>query len=356
LFLLLGLCRPLFGREPAQIVISNSAYAYNGENGAWEQTRGTLTYFEDLLQPYLFVALNETLHFKAGAGLLLPFNQEQKIVEAYPYVQTKINFEHSSFEIGSLEGRHNFPPPILDPLVNLTPRIRVNNTTQVPINYETFPKGIFSHGLYEYGISYRWFEEVVEGEIYINWQLPDTTNHRERFDAGLINTYTWAGLPLYVGIHYWHNGGHENPHPIEVTENYTAAAGLRNKTFSVLYLASYYLPNRSGGAPNTFGQAVYGEYNLELGRQWVLTPSLFVSDELITKSHNYFSVEGDPFFRVPFYLGMNVHKTWPIFKGTDIKVGLVNGLFLPMATSPFSSLNVRYDQMIKVDFKYAFDV
>ncbi len=63
-----------------EFCIFNSSYLYNGENATyWEETRYTLTYLENLFQPYLKIKQDENLTFKIGAGILLPFNQEDKI-------------------------------------------------------------------------------------------------------------------------------------------------------------------------------------------------------------------------------------------------------------------------------------
>lgn len=345
---------PKAPKLPVRLRLYNSGYAYNGENDAWNATRVTLTYFENLFEPTLVVDLNAELSFKVGAGLLIPFDQEQKISRYYPVVQTKIKRDTWSFELGSLDGNHNFPAPILDPLSSLVPQIRLGGVNQIPVVGETFPSGRHSHGRYEYGLALKWFDLGFAGELYFNWQLPDTTNHRERFDIGVIHNASEAAIPWYVGVHYWHNGGHENVHPIEITENYTLGVGLKNAEYTALYLASYFIPDRSAIGTSVFGQALYFAYRLLWGG-WTIQPQLFVSDELRTAGNRFVSVEGDPFFRVPLYIGLNISKDWQIVDALNLKLSFVNG-FYQTDRSRFNPSILRFDQMVRADFVYDIDL
>lgn len=335
--------------------VSNNFYAYNGENTAWDQTRITLTYLDDLVEPFVLVRASEILSFKAGVGLLVAMNQEQKVREHYPIVQSKISFSDWSATFGSLDGGHDFPAPILDPLTTFVAQIRTNGSDQVPVHYETFPRtGEYTHGAYEYGLAVKWFHVDNRGEIYLNWHLPDTAQHRERFDAGLTHRVNVDGVPLYFGAHYWHNGGHENNHPIPVTENYTVGLGLRDDYYNFLILGSLFLPNRQANAfLNVAGSAVYADVTLRSGN-WSITPSLFASDELRNPANRYFSVEGDPFFRVPFYIGINFEKKWQWFEGSELKLAFVNGFFQRSVNEKFNPTQMRYDQLLRFTFRYLF--
>ncbi len=335
----------------------NSFLLYNKENTAWEQTSITITYFESIIQPFLQYDIEDKVRFRAGAGLVIPMNQEQRLRSAYPFLQSRIFLsKESTLELGSLTASHDFPAPILDPLTSLLPQIRLGDSTQVPINYETYPiTGKLSHGLYEYGMSYRFGGEAQSrGELYINWQLQDSTNHRERFDVGLTNREEIASLPLYFAAHYWHNGGHENSHPIEITENYTAAIGLRTDRFNALALGSLFFGDRGQPSTARAGTALYFDYKIDWGK-WFFQPALFISDELRNRSNKYISVEGDPFFRVPFYVGLNIGRRWEIWKQCALDLRFVNGMFQRFAFEKFNPFaNFRYDQMVHFNFTYVF--
>lgn len=336
-----------------QFRLKNSAFIYNAENTAyWEETRTTVTYLEDLVQPYFVFTVNSNIEFRAGAGLLVPFDQEGGIAGYFPYVQSRFKANGWELILGSLDSDHDFPEPILDPLTAQTPRVRVLSKSQIPIDYEYFPEGLDSHGQYEYGLQTRWDLFFGRGDLYINWQLADTVNHRERFDVGLIHSWEW----LYGAFHYWHNGGHENPHPVAITEDYTAAIGLKTTNFSVLYLASYFIPDREQNPQlNVFGEALYGEYRFDFfGFEIVLHG--FVSDRLIMTNHQFISIEGDPFYRVPVYLGLDIFRSWEFDKDIVLKIGFVNGIYMAYPEQTYNWDSYRYDQSIRADMEFKFDL
>ena len=66
----------------------NSFLFYNKENGAWEETTITITYFENLFQPFLQFDPNPQLRFRLGAGLVVPMNQSERVRAIYPYIQS----------------------------------------------------------------------------------------------------------------------------------------------------------------------------------------------------------------------------------------------------------------------------
>jgi hypothetical protein len=338
--------------------VNDYALFYNGENADyWEETRATLTYLENLLDFGFNIRTSTAAEFYAGIGLLFPITGEEKLLDYYPLVRMRLNFGTWAFSIGALESDHDMPSPILDPIIELTPQVRLLSLSQLPLNTnETYPDGAFSHGYYEYGAKLEWFLDNGRGEIYLNWQLPDTTNHRERFDTGVSQRYSLGSVPLYFCFHYWHNGGHENEHPVTITENYTLAAGLRNDNFSFLYLASYLLPDREAPPEqNVFGEGLYGSWTPVL-RDWRFVLELFVSDAFIAGNHQFVSVEGDPFFRVPLYFGANVFRDFVIDDHFKVEIGFVNGTFLPYTDAVYGWKNIRYDQKVRVDFNYAFDI
>ncbi len=347
----------LFAR--GELGVYNQVYAYNGESGtAWEETRTTLTYFENVFEPYLVLEPNERVRFTCGVGVVVPFQQEYPISDVFIRVQTRITLTpYMWLYLGSLEKDHQFIEPMLDPLTEFIPRIRVISLSQVPIDYEVFPKGRFSHGFYEYGAQLRWQDRWVRGEIYMNWQLADTPDHRERFDVGLIQEGIGV-LPVYGAFHYWHNGGHEHEHLVGITENYVGAVGWEfpqvGKRSGIYYLVSYFLPDRDERPElNVFGQALYTRWEFALGN-WRFIPHVFMTSSWISEKEQFISIEGDPFYRVPFYAGLNLRYEQEIAPGTVLQVGFVNGVFLPNTRDPYDWKMIRYDQLIRADLRYTF--
>lgn len=186
----------------------------------------------------------------------------------------------------------------------------------------------------------------------MNWQIQHNAKHRERFDVGL--TYALDFLhniaTPYLGVHYWHNGGHEYPF-VEgspaITENYVGAIGINSEYLSILYMASYNLVDRDNIA-GQFGHAIFLRGSIDVMTWFKIEPIVFVSGWYINKNHKFISVEGDPFYRVPFYFGLNLTKDFIFDNGIVLSLGFVNGLFL----TEENKVGIRYDQTLKFDFTY----
>lgn len=345
----------LFNTGFAQILrphfeINSSSYAYNGESGShWEETRVTLTYFESIIEPVMYFQVHPNVTFRIGSGILIPFNKEEKIASYYPVVQTAVSNRSTALILGSLINEHRFPAFMKDPLASITPRVR-GWTNAMPIQYESYPENLeFTQGKYEYGIQLIWNQFFGQGELFMDWQLPDTAAHRERFDIGLTHSFSAGFLPLYFGYLQWHNGGHEHDHAVGVTENYTASAGLKNRSYSLLYFLSAYYPDRDGNPDDMlFGQGFFAEYRFSTFG-YTLQPLFFITDEWINPEHRYFSVEGDPFYRTPFYAGINFSKIWYLSENTQIILKFRQGAYLPDTETAYDWKMIRYDQMLKID-------
>ena len=333
--------------------LRNIAYMYNNESVAdtqvWDVTQIELTYFANLFEPTLSYSLGEVAHLRFGAGLYFTFDQETRFHTVFPIFQTRFHVGSIQWIFGSLENDHRLPSPILHPLVETEPRIRAR---------EDGEGTRFSHGRYEYGAQMRVNTELLWADVYINWQLLDTTLHKERFDLGASVFFRPGGVPLYFAGHYWHNGGRENPHAVPTTENYNFAFGFRDE-FSVLYFVSWDVPNRSDDSTQTLGQALYLDYRIEfatVGDGTIsLRPLLWITDEWINSAHRYISQEGDLYFNMPLYVGFDVRGAFPIVKGLSFELGMVNGVFFPTINGNIrKTLKARFDQLVKVDFSYDF--
>jgi len=327
-----------------QFQIKNSVYAYNAENTHFNETRTTLTYFGNILQPEILILPNKKIKFTVGIGLFIPFDQEFKTAKYFPVIQTQLKFNKLLLNLGSLDSDHNFPTTVINDIAKTVDSIRIINNNRYQI----------SRGRYEYGFQLKWLEKMFFGELYMNWQLKDTINHKERFDAGLINTIDFFSVPLYFAFHYWHNGGHENPHTISITENYVGVIGLRNKTFNILYHYSLFLPDRDGNSSLNFsGQGLYFDYLFNIGIV-TIQPIGWVSDTYLNKNNKYFSAEGEPFYSRPFYLGLNIILNIPVTDNFILLLKFKNGTFQADINEKYNLKMIRYDQMIKFNFKYKF--
>lgn len=345
----------VYAEIKTDFTLFNRAFVYNAENTHWEDTQVTLTYFENFTQGVFGFYFNDFVSLHIGASVFVPFSLELPDgIRFFPIVTSKISNEYVMLTIGTLDQPHNFPATILDPLIGLTPYIRASeNNMRMNNGPEQYKYGKFTHGFYEYGLSFKWFEGGT-GEVYINWQLMHTPKHRERFDIGLTYALDFVNdiATPYIGLHYWHNGGQEYPFVAgapKLTENYVANVGLHSDALSILYLLSYDIPDRDmKPSSNQFGMGFYFRGKISVFDYFSIEPSVFVSGYYIKTSWKYVSAEADPFFRTPFYFGLNVIRDFKITE--DIVIGLlfVNGIFL----TERNEIGLRYDQSLRFDFKY----
>lgn len=359
-FILLSSFSFAYSAPEVDFNLFTSSYAYNGENTQWEETRTTLTYFENFTEASFKIKFNELIDVDLGMAVLLPFTFEfPDNVRFFPIVTSRIGNDAVQLRIGTLKGGHNLPAPIRDPLMDMTPVVRstIDNTIikDGPETYKYNDK--FTHGYYEYGASFEWFKGG-RGEIYMNWQMLHTERHRERFDVGLTYALDFVSpiFTPYIGIHYWHNGGHEFPLVVNtttgertpaITENYTGAIGINSKWLSILYLASYNIPDRDNNVTQ-FGHGLYLRGTIPVKNWFEIEPLMFVSGWYLNHDHRFISVEGDPFFRVPFYAGLNIKKEFVFDNGISLSLGFINGIFL----TETGEVGGRYDQALSFNFTY----
>lgn len=359
-FILLSSFSFAYSAPEVDFNLFTSSYAYNAENTQWEETRTTLTYFENFTEASFKIKFNELIDVDLGLAVFLPFTFEfPDNVRFFPIVTSRIGNDAVQLRIGTLKGGHNLPAPIRDPLIDMTPVVRstIDNTLikDGPETYKYNDK--FTHGYYEYGASFEWFKGG-RGEIYMNWQILHTERHRERFDVGLTYALDFVSpiFTPYIGIHYWHNGGHEFPLVVNtttgertpsITENYTGAIGMNSKWLSILYLASYNIPDRDNNVTQ-FGHGLYLRGTIPVKNWFEIEPLMFVSGWYLNHDHRFISVEGDPFFRVPFYAGLNIKKEFVFDNGISLSLGFINGIFL----TETGEVGGRYDQTLSFNFTY----
>lgn len=344
----------LNGETTVDFRLFTSSYAYNGENTRWEATRTTLTYFENFTEGDFDIKFDELFSLRVGASVFFPFTFElPEGIRIFPIVTMQVSNEYVAFRIGTITGGHNLPAPIRDPLIDMSPAVRStpDNTliAKGPEGYKYNEP--FTHGYYEYGISLEWFSEGGKGEAYMNWQIQHNARHRERFDVGIIHALDFIEIwTPYIAFHYWHNGGHEYPFVVgtpAITENYVGTLGINSYYVSILYMASFNIPDRDNNITK-FGHGLFLRGTIPVLNWFEIEPIVFISGYYIDKNHQFISVEGDPFYRVPFYFGLNIKKEFKFENGISITLALVNGLFL----TEENKVGGRYDQELKFDFTY----
>ncbi len=241
--------------------------------------------------------------------------------------------------------------------MDMTPVVRSTNTNiLIPDSTESYKYGDkMTHGYYEYGASVEWFKGG-KGEVYMNWQMLHTERHRERFDVGLIHSFDFVSdiFTPYIALHYWHNGGHEYPLPAgtpAITENYVGGIGINSKWLTILYMASYNFVDRDNEGA-VFGHGLYMRGTIPVKNWFEIEPLVFVSGWYLNHDHIFISVEGDPFFRMPFYAGINIKKGFQFDNGISLSFGFINGVFL----TEDNEVGTRFDQTISLNFIYRIPV
>ena len=75
-----------------------SSYAYNGENTLWQDTRTTLTYFENFTEGAFDIKFNDFISLRVGASVFFPFTFEfPQGIRVFPIVTTQLSNEYISF-------------------------------------------------------------------------------------------------------------------------------------------------------------------------------------------------------------------------------------------------------------------
>ena len=112
-------------------------------------------------------------------------------------------------------------------------------------------------------------------------------------------------------------------------------------------MASYNITDRDNNVTQ-FGHGIFLRGTIPVKTWFEIEPIIFVSGWYIDKKHKFISVEGDPFYRVPFYFGLNIKKDFVFDNGIVLVLGFVNGLFL----NEENEIGMRYDQTLQFDFTY----
>ena len=116
-------------------------------------------------------------------------------------------------------------------------------------------------------------------------------------------------------------------------------------------MASYNFVDRDN-QPAVFGHALYLRGTIPVKTWFEIEPLVFVSGWYLNNDHKFISVEGDPFFRVPFYAGLNLKKEFKFDNGISLSLGFINGVFL----TERGDVGTRFDQTISLNFIYTIPV
>ena len=198
------------------------------------------TIFGAAVQPALEISLNRRVSVTLGALMNQRFGGEDAFELVRPVVSVTFASPRSTFLMGTLQ----WPRPMLPdgpdqsgPHGLLPPLQRETLTFERP---------------YEAGLQWTLTTRRVRHEAWLNWQRLNTSEHRERFDAGIAGEIRGRSLALPFQFHIVHEGGQlfaAGP----VADSFAAAvggtlsgrfSGLERASLEAYALVSRYVPDR----------------------------------------------------------------------------------------------------------------
>jgi len=215
----------------------------------------------------------DNLTLNLGLYGILFFGDEDFLSDAKPLASYTFNLEDSFyFTMGYLdnENRHN----MLDALQ----REQLEYTRQI-----------------DYGFQVQMKNKYAYLDLWINWNLLNTPEHREYLDGG-INLYVYIYNLIFNLQRYWsHHGGTLYPSG-PVKNNYSLALGLENyynlkyRVFNKIGYKIYYLAyDQQGTLPKRQGYGTLGELY-----SYVLNFKLYCD---FWYGNNFFTEEGNPLYQ-----------------------------------------------------------
>ncbi len=234
------------------------------------------------------LGLNDAVSLTVGAFGNVRFGSDEAFEAVRPVVTLRIDGARSSFVFGTLPTPQAGAPP--------GPDRTGPHGLLPPLQRETLA---FDRP-YEAGLAWSYNGRSLDHAAWVNWQRLNTSDHRERFDAGALGTLRLSphvALPLQ--LHIVHEGGQlfsAGP----VADSLAAAAGvdvhgaifgLDRAGIEVYGLVSRYVPDRGNADRSRDGVAFFSRASAER-RGWrghliVWRGKRFIKDE---GDANYLSI------------------------------------------------------------------
>ena len=243
------------------------------------------------------------LRLALGAFLGRTFGDKDELEEYQFYAQLKYEYEdYFALTFGNLDrDRHTFLDAIFDDT------LKFERPTE--------------HGMELYG-SWLWLSQTA----WINWQVLNTEESREKFDVGAITKADLDFLELDFQFHWIHRGGQLFSAGQPVSDDFSFALGgtvflpvpLVDVGLTAHYLYANVIPDRDEderlkGKGVTFGAfAEFKGFRL-WGNYWI--------------GDDFFTEDGDPFYQAANHVTFGLKKTWDITDWFSIGAA-VDGLVL----------------------------
>ena len=244
------------------------------------------------------VELNPRTTLSLGVSGNERFGGDDAFEQVRPVVTLTITGARSSFVFGAFPARRAdspIGPDRMGPHALLPPLQRETLTFERP---------------YEPGLRWTFRGNIVEHEMWLEWQRLNTREHRERFDAGMTAALRpRCAVSFPVQLHIVHEGGQlfaSGP----VADSVAAAAGARLEhaigdaargSLEAFGLVSRYVPDRAQPGLSRDGVAVLWRGGIERGA-WRL-------HVIVWRGRNFIKDEADPNYLSILRGGARYHGT-----------------------------------------------
>lgn len=297
LILVIALMECPLSAKPLTLRVSDAVYANNLEyTGAVDRFREGETFFGNLLTSELDLAMLPGHAFRAGILVRMPYGSEKILDPIAPLFSLQSSFFEEQLKIiaGSIENNHLAHEAILD-------------------------NALFYTRPVELGLQAKAYFNWLKGEIWIDWQRMESSEHNEKFDAGLTLQAMWKVLFAAFETHYSHLGGQlfNNGDPV-IDDSVLALGGgimlnvplIQKLEFSAHQLFSRRLVRVREEKKEGKG----AELKLKISPYGV---DLFSS---FWRGEGYFHEDGDPLYRAKDYLQFGLHKVFSL--SSDFRIAL----------------------------------
>ena len=203
---------------------------------------------------FLDIALNDTVTIRGGLFGAGRFGSHEFVEHGEPVIALELARGPSRFIFGSLETitvRHDVAGPDHETLHSLLP----------PLQQETLT---FTRGQ-EMGLQWLVDSPTLDHDAWINWQRLNTSEHRERFDAGYRTSLRLApSLRLHGQWHVAHEGGQQfangavsDSQGLALGLEWSRSAGRAHVTLDGHAVATRHVPDRERPSLTEAGLGIF---------------------------------------------------------------------------------------------------
>lgn len=300
LLLLVSLLSPRPGRaeSPLSLVLENQTYFYDLEHSNIDHIDRGFTLIGDLFKPHFRYDIKPGLRIEAGALLDIPFGSDDRVDQVEPVISVHYGFApHWLLTAGTLDRDHPLHDAFFDDVLHYTD----------PIEQGFQIKGAGRH---------------FRQDTWIDWELNETADRREKFSVGNYSQVKWKGLMADAQVYWVHLGGQQNSQPC-CFNNLSLGFGT----------GYTYRPKTKGGILDEIGFTVHYLYNADFPTDFPTAREDGIATKIFTRmwdvyfyalawnggSQDFNSAQGDS-----LRPGVPLAKGDPIYKADDFQeVGFI---------------------------------